>query len=153
MSDYSPEEIWNTDQMGFNQELHSLRTLSYVGEKNTHLQVGSVSAATHSYTIQPIISMDGRLLSPVFICLQEPSGRLGPTVESRMLKLPNVSISCSKSGKLTKTHIEYWCRNVLRPNVKGTFLFYGLFKAKIFVCDFSLIVCIIAFPIFNLILV
>lgn len=71
---FSPERTFNTDQSGFQKELHSGRTLSIRGEKNVETVVQSVNATTHSYTIQPTISASGKLLSPLFICLQEPKG-------------------------------------------------------------------------------
>ena len=53
----SQANIINTDQSGFNSELHSPRTLSHVGEKSTMLCVNSIHSTTHSYTIQPIITL------------------------------------------------------------------------------------------------
>lgn len=76
-----------------------------------------MNAVTHSYTIMPIISMAGELIEPVFICLQEPTGKLGPRVKQSIYQASNIHVSCSKSGKLTKTHIQYWAENVLSPSV------------------------------------
>jgi hypothetical protein len=76
-----------------------------------------MNLVTHSYTIMPIISMSGKLIGPVFICLQEPSGKLGPRVKKSIYQASNIHTTCSKSGKLTKTHIKYWAENVLCPSV------------------------------------
>lgn len=45
-----------------------------------------MNAVTHSYTIMPIVSMAGELIEPVFICLQEPTGKLGPRVNNQFIK-------------------------------------------------------------------
>ena len=76
MSHYTPEEIFNTDQAGIELETHSTRTLSHKGEDVTIARVRSKNATTHSYTIQPIITLAGQLLGPVFICLKEPKGKM-----------------------------------------------------------------------------
>lgn len=76
MGNYAPEEILNTDQVGLELELHSTRTLSHVGEDVTLARVRSKNATTHSYTIQPMISLAGKLVGPVFLCLKEPNGKM-----------------------------------------------------------------------------
>ena len=73
MKDYAPEEILNIDQVGLELELHSTRTSSHEGENVTLIRVKSKNAATHSYTIQPMISLAGKL---VFLCLKEPKGKM-----------------------------------------------------------------------------
>ncbi len=77
---YRLDHIFNTDQSGFNYEMTTGRTLSHLGEKATEASVTSLHATTHSYTIQPTINLDGKLLSPLFLCLQEPDGKFGPRV-------------------------------------------------------------------------
>lgn len=76
MSKYPLSQIYNTDQMGVELELHSNRTLSHMGEKITKGLVKSHNAMTHSYTVQPTINCSGDLLSPVFLCLKEATGRI-----------------------------------------------------------------------------
>ena len=61
--------------------------------------VQSVLATTHSYTIQPTISNDDRLLSPLFIVLKESTGTFGPRVEETMFRQNNIYVLASKSGK------------------------------------------------------
>ncbi|XP_071641522.1 uncharacterized protein [Temnothorax longispinosus] len=58
-------------------------------------------ATTHLYTVQPIISSNGKLLSPLFIVLKEVTGRFEPRVEENLFKPTNVIVKASKSGKLT----------------------------------------------------
>lgn len=79
--------------------------------------VQAVSATTHSYTIQPTISGDGRLLSPLFIVLKEPTGTFGPRVQETMFRVNNIYVMASKSGKLTSHHFEIWLREIYFPNV------------------------------------
>ena len=62
--------------------------------------VQSVSSTPHSYTIQPLISGDGKLLSPLFVVLKEQSGQFGPIVEANLFRPENVYVKASKSGKL-----------------------------------------------------
>ncbi|CAF2138878.1 unnamed protein product, partial [Rotaria magnacalcarata] len=95
----------------------STRMLTRTGEKTTMCSVKSMNAVTHSYTIMPIINMLGELVGPVFICLQEPNGRLGPRVKPSIYSSANIHVTCSKSGKLTKSHIQYLAEKVLRPSV------------------------------------
>ncbi|XP_071577242.1 uncharacterized protein [Temnothorax nylanderi] len=98
-------------------ELHSGRTLSHKGVKKVESVVQSISATTHSYTIQPTISADGRLLSPLFITLKEVTGTFGPRVQETLFNAPNIFITASKSGKLTSNHVKTWLNDVFFPNV------------------------------------
>ena len=72
--------VWNCDQSQFNYELSSDRTLSMKGERNTVSTLQSCNSATHSYTIDVAISMDGRLADKLYICFEKPSGKFGPRV-------------------------------------------------------------------------
>ncbi|CAF3146374.1 unnamed protein product [Rotaria sp. Silwood2] len=65
----------------------------------------------------PIINMIGELVGSVFICLQEPTGRLGPRIQKSIYHASNIHITCSESGKLTQSHIQYWAGKVLYPLV------------------------------------
>lgn len=69
----------------------------------------------HSYIIQPTVSADGQLLSPLFIVLKEASWKLGPRVQQTLLKAPNIIIRASVSGKLTKGHLEMWFEQIYLP--------------------------------------
>jgi hypothetical protein len=114
--DYLPSQIFNSDQSGFNYEIHSGRTLDFVGVKSVEGVVQSISSTTHSYTIQPTISADGNLLSPLFVALQEPDGKFGPRVEENLFQAPNIYVTASRSGKLTKEHLIEWFKNVYFAN-------------------------------------
>lgn len=114
---YNELQIFNTDQMGVEKEQFSTRTLSFQGEKKTFGVVKSKHATTHSYTIQPIISLGGQLVGPLYLCLQEPDGKMGATVKKRLFEPSNVVITCSKSGKLTSSLVRYWCEKCLIPSI------------------------------------
>lgn len=101
IEEYGLSNVYNSDQSGFQLEMHSGRTLAVEGEKQVECLVQSIASTTHSYTIQPTIAGDGRLLSPLFLVLKEPSGKFGPIVESSLFRPENVYIEVSKSGKLT----------------------------------------------------
>lgn len=115
---YMPKDIFNTDQCGINIELVSGRTLDIVGTKRVMKAVGSVPATTHSYTIQPVISQDGQLLSPMYVCWQEAKGFFGVNVQRDVAENTpkNLYVVASKSGKLTKTLMVEWFDKVYFPN-------------------------------------
>ncbi|KYM96616.1 hypothetical protein ALC62_12743, partial [Cyphomyrmex costatus] len=63
---YGSENVYNSNQSGFQLELHAGRTLAQKGVKKSRVCSTTISAITHSYTIQPVISADGRLFSPLY---------------------------------------------------------------------------------------
>lgn len=113
---YQDDLIFNSDQSGYNYEFHSTRTLSDKGEKVTTLEVASQHKCTHSYTIQPTLAYDGRITGKLYLCLQEPSGKMGPQVEKTYFRAPNVEVTCSSSGKLTTSLFQRWVELVFSPN-------------------------------------
>ncbi len=114
---YGADEVINTDQSGIQLELHSTRTLSHKGEKITTGSVPSTNATTHSYTVQPTITLDGHLLSPLYLCLKEAKGHMSENIRSHLFKASNVVTTCSSSGKPTTSLVEYWRDYVLLPSV------------------------------------
>jgi hypothetical protein len=115
MQSFDESNTFNSDQSGFNYVITSGRTLSEEGEKATLSSVSSVAATRHSYTIQPTISADGKLLSPLFLCLQETDDKFGPRIIANLQQRANVYVTCSKSGKLTKPLLQDWCSDVFFP--------------------------------------
>jgi len=119
---FKPSEVYNSDQSPFTYELEPKRTLSTKGERVTYGFVNSMSKITHSYSSMPIISMEGKLLSPTFLCLQEKDGIFGPKVQAQVDQLaityPNVYVTCSKSGKLDKKKMKEWVTGCLNPNIE-----------------------------------
>jgi len=117
LPNYKSEDIINTDQSGLALEMFSNRTLSFHGEHLTMAKVRSVHNTTHSYTIQPIISLSGHQIGPLFLCLKENNGHMSDNVKRNLFKADNVVITCSQSGKLTTSLVEYWVQNVLIPTL------------------------------------
>ncbi|CAF1286565.1 unnamed protein product [Rotaria sordida] len=77
---YNPDYVINTDQSGIQLEFYSTRTLSFKGERSTAINVRSKNATTHSFTVQPCVSLSGKLVGPLFLCLKEPAGYLSENV-------------------------------------------------------------------------
>ncbi|CAL8099670.1 unnamed protein product [Orchesella dallaii] len=121
---YPSHLVLNTDQVGFMYELTGNRTLSHTGEKLTVACATSpTNLATHSYTCQYVISLAGTIVGDVFLCLQERTARLSETVKKKLFAAPNVTITCSSSGKLTTSLYEYFLDNVILTNVREYFLY------------------------------
>ena len=116
-SSFHLSEILNTDQVGIEKEVYSTRTLSFAGEKKTFGSVASKNATTHSYTVQPTIALDGKQVGPIFLCLQEPKGKMGANVKKKLFKPSNAIITCSSSGKLTSSLVSYWRDHCLLPSI------------------------------------
>ena len=70
----------------------------------------------HSYTIQPTINLDGQLVGPMYLCLQETNGCMGDIVKRRLFQAKNVVITYSSLGKLTNSLVKYWRDKVLVPS-------------------------------------
>ena len=125
---HASSHVWNTDQIGFSYEIIDGRTLSWKGEERTFgCGFSPKNKATHSYTVQYIVSMDGKVIGDAFVCLQEPTGRIGPVVEESLFAAPNITLTCSVSGKLTKSHVKYYVSNILKPNISSRKLFLMYF--------------------------
>jgi len=117
MKSYSQSHILNTDQSSFSKELTSMRTLSFKTDKHVQGTIQSANAVSHSVTIQPVISMDGTLLSKFLLIHQEPQGAFGPRVYDTLLNPPNVVITCTKSGKSSKYIHNFFLDNVIKPTL------------------------------------
>uniref|UniRef100_A0A915EMF6 HTH CENPB-type domain-containing protein n=1 Tax=Ditylenchus dipsaci TaxID=166011 RepID=A0A915EMF6_9BILA len=107
-------KVYNTDQSGFNLEMVSGRTLEFRGMKKVEAVSQRIQATTHSFTIQPIISVDGKLHSPLFVCFYEPAGAPKKFAEE-LSSFANLYCTWSKSGKLTSGHVKSWFEDVLLP--------------------------------------
>jgi hypothetical protein len=71
---YNEDRNINTDQLSLEIELVWSRTLSVLGEKTTMVKARSKNESTHSYTVQPTISLSGKLIGPN-ICFSEREQR------------------------------------------------------------------------------
>lgn len=82
---------------------------------------------SHTYTAQYGITLSGKLLPQVYVCLQEPTGDFGPrikqNIEQYVKKYRNIIVTSSKSGKLTSTLYQNFLEKCLVPYVqKNKFL-------------------------------
>ncbi|CAF1509910.1 unnamed protein product [Adineta ricciae] len=93
------------------------RTLSFKGEKSTFGKVRSIHNTTHSYTVQFITSLSGQPIGNCYLCLKEKNGHMSNNIKKDLFRASNVTVTCSQSGKLTSSLVEYWIRNVLKPAV------------------------------------
>lgn len=80
---------------------------------------------THSYTVQPMISRDGKTFGKLLLVLQEPTtGTFGPRIAIRVRDFErlygNIRVFASKSGKLSSQLIQRWLVEVLQPAIRGT---------------------------------
>ncbi|GFX68857.1 HTH CENPB-type domain-containing protein [Trichonephila clavipes] len=68
------------------------------------------------------MTLSGKLLPTVFICLQEANGNFGPRVQKSVDEYAkiytNVAITSSKSGKLTTALYKDFLIDVMKPYVK-----------------------------------
>ena len=104
---YNEGFVLYTDRSGLEFEIHSNRTLSHQGEKTTLSAVHSINETTHSYTVQSMISLSGKIVGPIYLCLKEPKGRMSDNIKAHLCKAENVIVTCSASGKLTTSLVEY----------------------------------------------
>lgn len=70
-----PANCVNADQSGFQLEMHGGRTLDYRGVKKVEIIAQSKNSLTHSYTVLPMMSASGKLVGPLYLVLQETSGK------------------------------------------------------------------------------
>jgi hypothetical protein len=114
---FDPFEIFNTGQSGFQYFLHTNRTLSFTNERSTSAIIQNLNSRTHSYTIQPLLNMDGRLVGKLYVNLKEIANEFGPRVRENLPNYSNLYVTCTTSGKLTKNLIQQWSQNVFKDVV------------------------------------
>lgn len=114
-SNYQSCDVWNTDQSGFNIELLYGRTLEHKGEKQVLGSINQSNSQSHSYTIQPMISMDGIFAEKLLIVWQEREGEFGPNVREHLFTHPEIFVQATKSGKVTKNILQTWFEELYFP--------------------------------------
>ena len=108
ITQYGTENVYNSDQNGFQLEMHSGRTLAIEGTRQGEYVIQSISSTTHSYTIQPTISANGKLQSSLYLVLKESSRKFGPIVQESIFQSINVFVAAFNSGKLTSGKFIYF---------------------------------------------
>ncbi|EGT54253.1 hypothetical protein CAEBREN_19914 [Caenorhabditis brenneri] len=58
---YDPLRVYNLDQSGFQKELYTKRTLTETCSQDVEIITSSASGVTHSYTVLPMLRLDGVL--------------------------------------------------------------------------------------------
>lgn len=109
-----PSEIFNTDQSGFADTIvyyctilpyaivHTNQTLSHTGEHSTIVTANAIGPPTHNYSIHPLLNMNGCLVGKLFVNLKQVANEFGPRVAEAFPDYPNLIVTSSKSGKLSK---------------------------------------------------
>ncbi|GFT04461.1 HTH CENPB-type domain-containing protein [Trichonephila clavipes] len=119
---YDKDFVLNTDQTGCQYQSTYNRTLAEQGSKVVLVKRKDMNKVTHSYTAQYVMTLSGKLLPMVFICLQEANGNFGPKVQKSVDEYAkiytNVAITSSKSGKLTTALYKDFLIDVMKPYVK-----------------------------------
>ncbi|GFU29017.1 HTH CENPB-type domain-containing protein [Trichonephila clavipes] len=75
---YDKDFVLYTDQTGCQYQSTYNRTLAEQGSKVVLVKRKDMNKVTHSYTAQYVMTLSGKLLPTVFICLQEANGNFGP---------------------------------------------------------------------------
>jgi hypothetical protein len=109
------DQVYNTDQSGINMEMVDTRTLYQKGAKRVELVAQTISATTHSYSDQPLISADGKLHSPMLVCFNIGYTLADDTFNSYMAQFPNLRCVKSSSGKFSGRDMEMWLKDVFLP--------------------------------------
>lgn len=127
-SDFEENFILNSDQTGCQYNITYNRTYEHKGVKTVFVKKKNLHKISHSYTAQYTLSASGKIIPFVFLCMQETSGFFGPIVAKNIEKLTeeykNVTITCSKSGKLTTELYKKFLKSIISPYVqKNKFLF------------------------------
>lgn len=112
ISKFHPADVWNTDQSGFNIELLFGRTLEHKGSKQVFASINQSHSQSHSYTIQPMISLDGAYSEKLLIVWQEREGVFGPSVREHLFTHPEIFVTANTSGKVTKIIIKDWFEEI-----------------------------------------
>ncbi|KAF1771096.1 hypothetical protein GCK72_002921 [Caenorhabditis remanei] len=84
---YDPLRVYNMDQSGFQKELYTKRTLTNTGVQTVEVVTTGIS---HSYTVLPMIRLDGLLHPKLYVVFAEPTGefpRNNPPVDTDNLVL------------------------------------------------------------------
>lgn len=121
LPEYEPHNVWNADQTGINYEPTQKRTLEIKGTKLVASNVVSKNKTTHSFTVQPYVSLNGSFGSKLLIVLQEQTGgSFGPRIEPQVREVEaecgNVIVRCSKSGNMDVRLMDEWVAHFKREN-------------------------------------
>jgi hypothetical protein len=94
--------------MGLENEMFVGRTLAWQGLRRVEIVVQRIAATTHSLTVQPTITADGRLESPMLVCFNERSPP--QCFFDQLAGFRNLRCINSTSGKLDSVKMADWIR-------------------------------------------
>ena len=80
---YDADHVLNADQSGLEIEVRSNRMLDCRGKRKTLTTVRLINETTHSYTVQPTISLSGKVVGPIYSCLKETHGYMSDHIKSK----------------------------------------------------------------------
>ena len=64
-----------------------------------------------------MISLNGKIVGPIYLCFKEPKGRMSDDIKAHLYKADNVVVTCSASGKLITSLVEDRHDHVLLPSI------------------------------------
>jgi Tc5 transposase C-terminal domain len=114
------EHFFNADHTMILKELRSKRTLHPKGAKIVTKKAQNLAATTHSHTLVPFVSCNGKTLKKALMILQETTGfNFGPRVKRTLFRPPNLHIICSKSGKQHSFQVEDMLDECFFPDIES----------------------------------
>ncbi|EFO96775.1 hypothetical protein CRE_17034 [Caenorhabditis remanei] len=112
---YPPSRIFNVDQTAVKYEMIRNRSLAERGAPRVERTAQRAHALSHSFTMNPCVSADGRLIGDTFITLSEP---ITPRSFQQMVApFHNLHVTNSRSGMMTSDLAIEWFTKDFLPNV------------------------------------
>jgi hypothetical protein len=62
-----------------------------------------------------MLSSSGQPKGPCVLSLKESSGHIDNNIKKKLFQASNIIISCSKSGRLSTSIVQYQIQQVLKP--------------------------------------
>lgn len=102
------------------------------GNQRNDGKVTQTAGLMHSYMVQPTISADRLLCSPVLVVLQEPGEKFGPRVKAQMFKRPELNVHCTSCGLVDKSTLSKYFKLFSKyPQAKDSVLLYDSYRGYV----------------------
>ena len=111
-----PADIVNSDQLGVNLELVEGRTLEHTGGRHVEVAVQRVNATTHSLSLQPEITAEGVLISPMLVVFAE--AKEPAKFQEELAEFSNLWCRSTTSGKLTTAIEQEYINTVMMSRIE-----------------------------------
>jgi hypothetical protein len=96
--------------------LHFFAINNQIGRSSrSNCRVQSIAVTTHSLSIQPLLSADGTLHSPLLVCFQVTPPVGYDFLKGQLCEFTNLCCVQSTSGKFGKHQQEKWFRETFLP--------------------------------------